>query len=79
MSHAMHAHHADDIRDFVNHPVIADADAPVVFRSGKFPAACWPWILRELLDCGDDAVVKVVREPSQILFSGAFEQDFIHA
>jgi hypothetical protein len=31
------------------------------------------------LDCGDDAVVKVVREPSQILFSGAFEQDFIHA
>jgi hypothetical protein len=30
------------------------------------------------LNCGDDAVVKVVREPSQILFSGAFEQYFIH-
>jgi hypothetical protein len=30
------------------------------------------------LNCSDDAVVKVVREPSQILFGGAFEQDFIH-
>jgi hypothetical protein len=27
----------------------------------------------------DDAVVKVVREPSQILFGRAFEQDSIHA
>jgi hypothetical protein len=30
------------------------------------------------LNCGDDAVVKVGREPSQILFGGTFEQDFIH-
>ena len=32
-----------------------------------------------LLNRGDDAVVKVVREPSQILFGRAFEQDAIHA
>ncbi len=79
MAHAMHAHDAEDIRNFVNHAIVADANAPVIFRSRKFPAARWPGILCELLNRGDDAVVKVVREPSQILFGRAFEQDSIHA
>ena len=78
MAHAMHAHDADDIRNFVNHTIVADANPPIVFRSRKFPAARWPGILRELLNRGDDAVVKVVREPSQILFGRAFEENFIH-
>jgi hypothetical protein len=38
MAHAMHAHDTDDMLNFVNHAIIADANAPVVFRSGKFPA-----------------------------------------
>jgi len=78
MSNVMHAHDADDIRNFINHPIVADTNTPVVSRSRKFPAAGWPGIVSLFLNRGDDAVVKVVREPSQILFGGAFEQDFIH-
>ena len=78
MAHAMHTHDADDIRNFVNHPIVADANAPVIFRSRKFPATQWTRIVSQFLNRGDNAVVKVVREPSQILFGRAFEQDFIH-
>src|SRR5476651_2702359 len=32
MAHAMHAHDADDIRNFVNHAIVANANTPVIFR-----------------------------------------------
>ena len=33
MADAMHAHDADDIRNFINHPIVADATPPVVSYS----------------------------------------------
>ena len=45
VSDAMHTHHPDDIRNFINHPVIANTDAPVVLRAGELAATGWTWVL----------------------------------
>ena len=39
MPHPVHAHYTDGVGDFVNYPVIAYADAPIVFTAGQFAAA----------------------------------------
>jgi hypothetical protein len=38
MAHAVDAHYANVIRNLLNHTVVANADAPVVFAAGQFAA-----------------------------------------
>ncbi len=79
MPHAVDPHFANGIRNLVNHPIIAHADAPVISRSGQFPTARWTGILSQLLKRRDNPVVNIGREAIQIPFRGAFEEDAIHA
>jgi hypothetical protein len=79
MAHAVDPHLADGIRDFVNHSIIAHTDAPVVSRSGKFPATWRTGISSHLLKRFYNPVVNVSCKAVQIPFRGAFEEDVIHA
>ena len=78
MPDTMHPHDANDIGYFLNHAIIAHADAPVVFCPGKFPAAGRSRVVSQGFDGFDDPVVNVVRQPAKVFFRRAFEEDFIH-
>ena len=78
MTDAIHTHHPDDVGDFINHPVVAHTDAPIVFSANEFPAAGRARIIRQSLNCLDDAVVNLLRKAAEVAFGRAFKEDLIH-
>ena len=78
MPDTMHAHDPNNVCNFVNHPVVAHADAPVIFRPRQFPAAGRSRVMRQCFDGFNDPVVNVVRQPAKVFFRRAFKEDFIH-
>ena len=59
VAHAVDAHDADLVGNFVNHAVVAHADAPVVFASGQLATAGRARIRRQCLNRRDDAGVNL--------------------
>jgi hypothetical protein len=78
MAHAVDAHNADFISDFVYHTVIAHADASVVLAAGQLAAAGPARVCSKRLDRGDYAVMDLGRETRKVLLGGALKQDTIH-
>jgi hypothetical protein len=78
MAQAVHAHNADFIGNFINHPVIADADALVVLAAGKFAATGRARVAGQCANRGNDAVVNIGRKPIEVFLGSAFEEDAIH-
>ncbi len=77
MSYAVDTHNTNIAGNFVNHAVVAHADAPVVFAAGKFTAAGRTRIRRERSNRCDDAVVNVRRKSGEVFLCTAFQQDAI--
>jgi len=50
---------AHNVGDFVNHPVVSDADAPIVFASHQLAAAGRARVACQSLNRCDNAVVKL--------------------
>jgi len=59
VSHAIDAHLAGAIGNFVNHLVVAHADASVVLAASEFATAGRARIVREGLNGRDDPVVNL--------------------
>src|SRR2546426_11475878 len=57
------AHFARGVRNFVDDPVVADADAPVVRRPNQFTTTRRSRIAGQTLNRFDDAIVDIGREP----------------
>ena len=77
MAHAVDAHDANFIRYFINDPVVAHADAPVVFTADQFATAGRTRMGCKPLDSGDNTAVNLGRQLGEILLRGAFEQNSI--
>src|SRR3989442_942255 len=78
MPHAVDAHDADLVGNFVNHAVVAHTDAPVVLAASEFAAARRTRIVRQCLNRRDDAVVNLGRKTGEVFLCTAFKQDAIH-
>jgi hypothetical protein len=50
VAHTVDTHHANRVGDLVNHTVIADADAPIVFAARQLAATGRTRLYRERLD-----------------------------
>jgi hypothetical protein len=78
VTHAVHAHDANLIGNFVNNAVVAHADAPVVFASGQLAATGRARVRRKRLNRLDYAVVNLGGETGEVFLSSAFKQEVIH-
>lgn len=79
MSDAIYPHDANRVCNLINHSIITHSDSPVILASDEFSRAGRSWIESQLSDCPDDTVMNVVRQPSEVFLSRAFEVDSIHA
>jgi len=75
---AVDAHHADGIGNFINHPVVAHANAPVVFAANQFAATGRARIVREFLNCRNNAAVNLGGKTAKVAFGRAFKEHAIH-
>lgn|GEM_PF-2944653 len=57
MAHTVDAHNPDGIGNFLNHPVVTHADAPVVFAAGQFAATKWARVACKRLNGHDNTVM----------------------
>ena len=78
MAHAVDPDDANHIGNFINHPVVTSADAPVVFAAGELAAANGAWIGCECLNGFDHAVVCLCRQARKVFLGGALKQDTIY-
>lgn len=69
----MHAHHANDIGNRVNHPVISRSNAPVVLGARELPAAGRTRVARQPLNRRDHPIMSVGGQPAQVFLGGAFQ------
>jgi hypothetical protein len=78
MSHAVNAHHSDDIGNFVDDTVVTHSNSPIAVGSSKFPATSWARIFREALNRRYHPIMRGGGESAEVFLGGAFEEDAIH-
>src|SRR2546423_1884744 len=75
VAYAVDAHEASLVRNLVNHTVVTDTDAPVVFAARQFSATGRTRVRGQCSDCRNHAVVNLRREPVEVFLCTAFKQD----
>jgi len=68
MPDAIDTNDADGIGDFIDDPVVAYTNAPVVDGPGQFATTRRPGIMRQSLNGRNDALVNGRRQPFQVPF-----------
>ena len=79
MAHAVDPDNANHIGDFIDHPVVTNADAPVEFAAGELATTNGARIGCECLNGFNHAVVYLCRQARKVFLGGAFKQDTINA
>lgn len=78
MAHSVDTHDANLVGDLVNHTIVTDADAPVVFAARQLATAGRTWVRCQCLNRRDHVVVSLGRKSGEVFFRTAFKQDAIY-
>lgn len=79
MTNALHSDNSNYIRDFVDDPIVADANPPAVLCSSEFAATRWPRIRGETSESSRHASANLRRETFQVFLRRTLDDDLIHS